>query len=617
MDFSYKLFILFFTLFGLSACGGSSDKVNSPPIANAGIDQTITERSSITLYGTGSDEDGDIVSYHWSQISGSMVETSSTDITAVSFVTPSVDTEEVIVFELTVTDNEGATASDTVDITITPILFPVNAGEDKTYFNYESFNLNCNPNDTDIGNLNFFWKQLEGPELKLSDTTACSPQLQLSDYDGIYTFELTVSDDYDTNVSTVNISSKKYSGERSQNKYPIPMADWYSTNSAVRQFTYDEPLKSLTSDGQYLYALLSNKLLVLEDNGTEIIEINSYSGEYLQFGFANKHLYLVGSYGIDVIDASNPLSLLLVAQYPITLRASDPFYLSSQYAYIPHNGDVCEMCENEGFDELYDAIDISMPNDPQYIRRFGNTFGVDVNGDYYVWGDCSLVTATAEPVSVWKDDADGCDQFLDADSGWPDSILVNDGAVYRIDDSQSDLRVYDVHNRKLTLSQIHFENFKILSSDQLFGQYMVSGNYYLNSLNIKNPFEPKHFARYKVPDELVSMIEKDDTLYGIDTEGGLIAVDTQLIKLNQVTSNVAEIEVDKALIINYQYTALSEIDGDCRVTSGYCRVEFDKANNMLSVVWQPTDIGEQEMLLYIGNKNYTVSARERVIVIAP
>jgi hypothetical protein len=635
MDFSYKLFILFFTLVGLSACGDSSEKTNSLPSANSGIDQTVIERSNITLNGTASDEDGEIASYHWSQISGPMVETSSADFATTTFIAPSVDTEQVMTFELTVTDSEGATASDTVDITITPILFPVNAGKDQTYFYYESFALSCNPNDTDISNLNFLWKQLEGPQLKLSDTTACSQELKLTNYDGVYTFELTVSDQLDTNVSTVNITSKKYSGERYEryeltnngNTYwrsynRLPLVDWDSTYSAVRKLNFDTPFISLTSDGRYLYALTNEKLLVLKDNGSEIVEINSYHGEYHQVGFANEHLYLVGSAGLDIINASNPLSLLLIAHFPIYVRNSDPFMVSSQYAYIPSNLDVCEMCGSEGYDEAYFLIDISIPSTPQYAATFSNTISKGTDDNYYYWGNCFLDKATPDRESVWQDEAEPCDQFSDSNYFYePDTILVNGEAIYTVyerDDRLEGLHVYNVNNRQLTLSQLFIGDFKLLNRDAIFSMDSSNLNFLnLHILNLENPFEPKYFARFKISDELFNMITNDEILYGIDTEGTLTAIDTQPIKINQVTANSAEIEVDKTVVIDYQYTALSEIDGDCSVTSGYCRVEFDKVNNSLSAIWQPTELGEQEMLIYIGNNDYTISARERVIVTAP
>ena len=44
---------------------------NIPPVANAGVDNTITlPANSVTLSGSGTDADGTVVSYSWAKISG-------------------------------------------------------------------------------------------------------------------------------------------------------------------------------------------------------------------------------------------------------------------------------------------------------------------------------------------------------------------------------------------------------------------------------------------------------------------------------------------------------------------------------------------------------------------
>ena len=44
---------------------------NQPPVADAGLDQTITlPLNSVTISGSGSDADGTVVGYQWTEISG-------------------------------------------------------------------------------------------------------------------------------------------------------------------------------------------------------------------------------------------------------------------------------------------------------------------------------------------------------------------------------------------------------------------------------------------------------------------------------------------------------------------------------------------------------------------
>lgn len=98
---------------------------NVPPTANAGTDQTITlPTSQVTLTGSGTDSDGSIASYSWSKVSGG-----TATITSATSATTTVTglAAGVYVFRLTVTDNQGATGTDDVQITVNNVVQPPNA----------------------------------------------------------------------------------------------------------------------------------------------------------------------------------------------------------------------------------------------------------------------------------------------------------------------------------------------------------------------------------------------------------------------------------------------------------------------------------------------------------
>jgi len=99
------------------------ENVNSPPTADAGLDQTVLEFASVTLNGTSStDVDGDIVSYLWTQFSGANVTLSSISDVNPTFTAPDVDSlGDILTFILTVTDNFGDTDTDDVKITVNEI----------------------------------------------------------------------------------------------------------------------------------------------------------------------------------------------------------------------------------------------------------------------------------------------------------------------------------------------------------------------------------------------------------------------------------------------------------------------------------------------------------------
>lgn len=87
-------------------------EVNDPPVANAGPDQTVLVNTTVLFNGAGSyDPDGTIASYEWNFGDGDTGtgETPTHNYTAVGTYT----------VNLTVTDNDGATAWDTCIITVT------------------------------------------------------------------------------------------------------------------------------------------------------------------------------------------------------------------------------------------------------------------------------------------------------------------------------------------------------------------------------------------------------------------------------------------------------------------------------------------------------------------
>jgi len=94
-------------------------KPNIAPVANAGADQNpVFEGETKTLVGTGSDSDGTVVSYLWTQPSGTLASLISPNSSTLTYIVPTPATQpEVLVFRLTVTDNDGATHSDLVNVT--------------------------------------------------------------------------------------------------------------------------------------------------------------------------------------------------------------------------------------------------------------------------------------------------------------------------------------------------------------------------------------------------------------------------------------------------------------------------------------------------------------------
>jgi hypothetical protein len=95
--------------------------LNDPPTANAGADQTVLEKSTVTLDGSNSfDPDGGIESYRWKQIAGPSVTFSDPTEDRPIFEAPSFDGtgDQALIFELIVTDDGGLQSSDSTNVSV-------------------------------------------------------------------------------------------------------------------------------------------------------------------------------------------------------------------------------------------------------------------------------------------------------------------------------------------------------------------------------------------------------------------------------------------------------------------------------------------------------------------
>lgn len=94
---------------------------NMPPHADAGGDLTAIATTTVQLNGGGSSDDYPGMSFRWTQIGGPAVELNDPESMSPTFVAPLVTEEILLSFELTVTDDEGATGTDTIDVIVQPI----------------------------------------------------------------------------------------------------------------------------------------------------------------------------------------------------------------------------------------------------------------------------------------------------------------------------------------------------------------------------------------------------------------------------------------------------------------------------------------------------------------
>ncbi len=142
---------------------------NLAPTANAGSDQSIDEKKLFSLNGSASnDPDGSIVSYSWTQTSGSTVAIMNASQAVASITAPDVETDTPLTFRLTVTDNEGATGIDTTAILIKNVPEPNQAPTAVTASNFSAdentlITLDGSASDDPDGTIvSYSWTQIAG-----------------------------------------------------------------------------------------------------------------------------------------------------------------------------------------------------------------------------------------------------------------------------------------------------------------------------------------------------------------------------------------------------------------------------------------------------------------------
>jgi hypothetical protein len=261
------LFFISTILFGCGG-GGSNETTTPPPsentapTASAGDDQSVNEEVVVTLSGSGSDSDGTVSSYLWMQTAGSTVSLTDSSNASASFTAPTINNNETLTFQLTVTDDDGSTATDSVDITVvnlnqaptTSISAVYSFAENKTV------SITATSNDPDMDTLSYQWEQTSGetiefsmdnnvitfttPEVNMNTAigfivTASDGELQDSAESKIYITNLVPIPEKSENISILpNNESYRLTASSAQNSQ-VPI--WSSRMHAITEITPEQP----------------------------------------------------------------------------------------------------------------------------------------------------------------------------------------------------------------------------------------------------------------------------------------------------------------------------------------------------------------------------------------
>ena len=182
------------------------------PTADAGTDMVVTPRESVTLLGSGSDLDGDRLTYSWIQTSGHDVTLTNSDSASASFTAPNL--AGTLTFMLTVSDSNGQSDSDSVNITVEATIPVADAGSDQSVESGVTVNLDGRSSyDPDSNQLTYSWIQISGIDTSLTGASGSTPSFTSPIVaQSVLIFELTITDDdgnSDTDFVSVTVATLK------------------------------------------------------------------------------------------------------------------------------------------------------------------------------------------------------------------------------------------------------------------------------------------------------------------------------------------------------------------------------------------------------------------------
>ncbi|TDD27308.1 hypothetical protein E1218_10780 [Kribbella turkmenica] len=185
-----------------------SESNNRLPVANAGAPQSVVAGTTVTLNGSGTDADGDDLTYAWTQTGGPAVTLSSTTAAKPTFTAPS--SASTLTFSLVVRDGRANSAAATTTVTTTAVnQVPVaNAGTAQTVNTGTTVTLDgSGSRDADNDPLTYTWTQTGGPVVTLSSRTVQKPTFTAPATPATLTFSLVVRDGkVDSAVSTTTVT---------------------------------------------------------------------------------------------------------------------------------------------------------------------------------------------------------------------------------------------------------------------------------------------------------------------------------------------------------------------------------------------------------------------------
>jgi len=311
-----------FLLSTIIACGGGGGSdptppANRPPSAIAPADFSAVEATQVTLNASGSnDSDGSISSYSWTQTAGTpTISLTNANSVSASFTAPSVDTNTQLTFQLAVTDNDGATNTDSIVVTITPDMPPqAVTANDFEAVELTTVSLDGSTSSDDISIESYLWEQTAGQSVTLSNTnqaTASFTAPEITNQNLEMTFQLTVTDSVGaTSMSSVNVTiidtpqSVTLSGKITYDHVPHTVANALDYNNTFESNVRGATVELLNANGSSILNTATS-----DANGNYSFEVSINTSYIVRVKAELKKEDAVPTWDFTVVDNTNSQAL--------------------------------------------------------------------------------------------------------------------------------------------------------------------------------------------------------------------------------------------------------------------------------------------------------------------
>lgn len=143
------------------------------------------------------DENGQLVNYLWQQVQGPTLTLTDTESPLLNFSHPLLDENQTAIISLTITDDEGGTQSNNIELSLqksSQLVF-ANAGEPQTAYEFTTVTLDASASQSLDNDFICDWQQVSGVSVSIENNFLCKTQFTLPDIDTTQNlvFEVSVS----------------------------------------------------------------------------------------------------------------------------------------------------------------------------------------------------------------------------------------------------------------------------------------------------------------------------------------------------------------------------------------------------------------------------------------